>query len=174
MEDGLTTNVKVTAIDKVLRRGYLNKHLTEAVKDEIFECQDVYCCFCGRKLARKDATIEHIIPRSQAEFKIMNHLDNLTISCKKCNSDRVVAEFYAFRRYVAGKDDEAPVGSKAHTRAEKIKKLTIHTVETIINQFCCGNKVTDIAFDLHLSKKTVKRVLRHAGLILSVLAYKEE
>ena len=45
----------------------------------------VACCFCGKLLTIKQATIEHIVPKSRGgEFEF----ENLTLSCQPCNSRR--------------------------------------------------------------------------------------
>ncbi len=55
----------------------------------------VPCCFCGRLLTLDQATMEHVVPRSQGG---PNVLENLEISCSPCNQERGVTEFDEFRK----------------------------------------------------------------------------
>ncbi len=55
----------------------------------------VPCCFCGKRLTMDQATLEHIIPKSRGgEFVI----ENLTISCWRCNQRRGDMPFDDFHR----------------------------------------------------------------------------
>lgn len=53
------------------------------------------CVFCNTKLIFDDATIEHIIPFSKGGSHV---IENLTISCKPCNSSRGSIAFDAWKR----------------------------------------------------------------------------
>ena len=45
--------------------------------------RDAYQCqYCGRRLALRDATIDHVVPRSRGG---KNHWTNCVASCKNCN-----------------------------------------------------------------------------------------
>ncbi len=54
----------------------------------------VRCCFCGRELTFRKATLEHVVPRSLGG---PNVLQNLRISCARCNNERGVEDFELFR-----------------------------------------------------------------------------
>jgi 5-methylcytosine-specific restriction endonuclease McrA len=54
----------------------------------------VPCCFCRRLLKYKEATLEHIRPRSRGG---PTTLENLTLSCQPCNSERGNEPFEIFR-----------------------------------------------------------------------------
>lgn len=60
-------------------------------RDNIFFRDSYSCQYCGKKLTKKDATIDHIIPKSRIEeFDIttqqMQSWDNVITSCGKCNT----------------------------------------------------------------------------------------
>jgi len=156
------------ACELALSRGYLGKRLSELVKDEIFDgTQDIFCCFCKRTLSRTEASIEHVTPKSEADYVIKNHLDNLAISCKRCNSERAVADFHLFKRYAQSNSKfDPPEGCKEYSKQKKLEQLTIHTVGVIYNMYTDdGKTVAEIADKLNISKKTVKRVLYAYGVI---------
>lgn len=46
---------------------------------------DDYCFYCGKKLTRHNATIDHIIPLSRGGT---NDKRNLVLCCQKCNWDK--------------------------------------------------------------------------------------
>jgi 5-methylcytosine-specific restriction endonuclease McrA len=54
----------------------------------------VPCCFCERPLTRQEATLEHIRPRSRGGS---SEIENLTLSCQPCNSERGDQGFEKFR-----------------------------------------------------------------------------
>jgi len=61
---------------------------------------DLFCCFCGKKLNKKNLSIEHIIPKVFIEDKKeQNNIDNLTFSCIKCNRNRSTSDFDLYRAY---------------------------------------------------------------------------
>jgi len=54
----------------------------------------VPCCFCGKLLTLRQATIEHVVPKSRGgEFEF----ENLTLSCQPCNSKRGDTGYEEFR-----------------------------------------------------------------------------
>lgn len=150
-----------TVVEKVLERGYLGKNSVDAVKRYIFNGQQIRCCFCGKVLTREQATIEHIIPKSQAKYEIRNHIDNLAISCKRCNYDRITAEFYEFMAYVQKRAD-APIGCKDQVREENKRKIIID--HDIVQMFMSGFSINQIQEKTRASKKTIKRHLMEKGL----------
>lgn len=65
-------------------------------KEKIFkERKFLPCCFCDRLLQFYEATIEHIIPASKGGPSIM---ENLTISCRDCNSNRSSMSFNEWKK----------------------------------------------------------------------------
>ncbi|MHA2279604.1 MAG: HNH endonuclease [Promethearchaeota archaeon] len=44
-----------------------------------------FCNWCGQKLDRKTATLDHVIPLSKGGT---NGLDNQTLACYDCNQNR--------------------------------------------------------------------------------------
>jgi 5-methylcytosine-specific restriction endonuclease McrA len=51
-------------------------------------------CFCHRELTRQEATLEHIRPQSRGG---PTEIENLTISCQPCNSERGEMGYEKFR-----------------------------------------------------------------------------
>lgn len=43
------------------------------------------CFYCKVKLFRKEATVDHVIPKSKGG---LNKPENYVIACKKCNDDK--------------------------------------------------------------------------------------
>lgn len=63
------------------------KPLKDRIKRILREYQDQTCCYCKRNLTGEFnlvIDIEHILPKSKYE-DLMFNIDNLAISCKKCN-----------------------------------------------------------------------------------------
>ncbi|MHB1846153.1 MAG: HNH endonuclease [Deltaproteobacteria bacterium] len=54
----------------------------------------VACCFCGKALTPRTATLEHILPRSRGGT---DEPRNLTLSCAACNHGRGDMGFQKFR-----------------------------------------------------------------------------
>jgi len=133
------------------------------IKDYIFEEQDIRCCFCNKLLIREEATFEHIIPRSRNVYC----LNNLAISCKVCNHDRVTADFHEFRKYIQGITDEPPINSKVFIRRNRIAHL-VDLFDNIVKMFVDGITIENISNEFGLNKKTVKRILREKKMISSV------
>ena len=60
----------------------------------------VRCCFCRIRLSFETSTLEHIVPRACAGgWK----LENLTLSCSACNSERGMTEFEEYLALKRGK-----------------------------------------------------------------------
>lgn len=67
-------------------------------RTRVAEAQNWVCCFCGIKCIeepgkRNSATLEHFVPKSQ---KGSDDMDNLVMSCHKCNSARAVEDALTF------------------------------------------------------------------------------
>lgn len=60
------------------------------LKERLSEAQNHRCCFCGVRMGYfgdkgRQPTFEHVLARSRGGT---DHIDNLVISCDKCNSSR--------------------------------------------------------------------------------------
>lgn len=60
------------------------------LKERLSEAQNHRCCFCGVRMGyfgdwQRQPTFEHVLARSRGGS---DHIDNLVISCSKCNSER--------------------------------------------------------------------------------------
>lgn len=52
-----------------------------------------YCCYCGGRVGRRSATLDHAIPRSRGGT---DDLNNLVLACRHCNeakADRTPREY---------------------------------------------------------------------------------
>jgi 5-methylcytosine-specific restriction endonuclease McrA len=43
------------------------------------------CYYCGRILVRRDASVDHVVPRSRGG---VDDASNYVIACRQCNSDK--------------------------------------------------------------------------------------
>lgn len=59
------------------------KHSVCFSKTNIFLRDEYKCQYCGVRLHERDCTVDHVIPRS---YGGKSAWENLTTSCKKCNS----------------------------------------------------------------------------------------
>ena len=70
-----------------VKDGILYIYRLERFEDLIYEltyaCKKNKCVYCGKKLNRKNSTLDHKYPRSTGGVSIIN---NLAPSCSKCNS----------------------------------------------------------------------------------------
>ncbi len=152
-------------VEFVLAKGRLNKPSVNAVKNYIFDGQDVRCCFCNKLLTRQTATLEHIIPKSMLDYEEQNNINNLAISCGQCNTNRKVADFNEYRLYVQKKREDLPEGSRqriVNTIDPKIKNI-------VISQFLKGHTINFIQSQCNLSKRTIVQILKKAGYNWTVI-----
>lgn len=56
-----------------------------------FEMGRTSCCWCKKSLTFRQATIEHLLPRSRGG---KNNIENLDIACGPCNGKRGAPEVY--------------------------------------------------------------------------------
>jgi hypothetical protein len=54
-------------------------------KKRVFQRDSFTCQYCGKPLTDLEATIDHVVPKSHANFP-GNTWENLVTSCKKCNN----------------------------------------------------------------------------------------
>ena len=62
-------------------------------KKQLLKTPKIKCCFCNCQLTTNNATTEHIIPFSQC---YNNSSANFCVTCKDCNDERGVQDFYTF------------------------------------------------------------------------------
>jgi 5-methylcytosine-specific restriction endonuclease McrA len=53
--------------------------------DELIERDGAECVWCGRRLWRRDLTVEHVIPRSRGGHMTA---ENAVVACRSCNKRR--------------------------------------------------------------------------------------
>lgn len=71
----------------------LRKRLTETAKRELFEEDDYQCQYCGERDGYNNLFADHIVPLI---FNGTNSPDNLTTSCKSCNSKKHDDDVFEF------------------------------------------------------------------------------
>lgn len=119
--------------------------------------QDVYCCFCGKKLNQQTATIEHIRPYSKLR-RNQNRVENLTISCAKCNLERGVADFHEYRKYYT-KGGNPPEGCRDYYRVENAKKINKRLIKEILELLSAGYNINEISKAKNIKSSKVKHVI---------------
>lgn len=143
-------------VDVILNKDYLSKKHMITIKQYILSNQDVYCCFCGEKLCRKNISVEHIIPKSKS--KQPNRLDNLTFSCIRCNMKRDVCDFFQYRSYRLSKGDP-PFGCREYHETVRARKIDKKLRKRIFDGFRSGKTYEEVAELNKVRVKTVKIIL---------------
>ncbi len=54
----------------------------------------IKCVFCKKSLARNEATVEHVIPKSKGG---LDRYENYHISCEPCNGERGNMDYDEFK-----------------------------------------------------------------------------
>lgn len=90
-----TPNKRILVPEVILLRGF-NRMPPRTVK---FNRRNIYirdnytCQYCGRRPAREDLTIDHVVPRSRGGRSTW---ENVVLACQDCNArkgDRMLADF---------------------------------------------------------------------------------
>ena len=148
-------------VEQVFEKGYIYQEDISGIKDYIFDGQqDVRCCFCGCLLTRQTATIEHIIPRSYVKFSNRNQVNNLTLSCNKCNGERIISDFDEYRMYVQRKTTEPPIGCKDYQNNKRQQLINKIDGEIVFEMYSCKANVAEIAKYYNVSGSIIRQVLR--------------
>lgn len=142
--------------DLLLKNNLRKKHFKD-VKAYALSNQDVYCCFCGKKLKQQNATIEHIQPFSKLKTN-KNHIDNLTISCVKCNLERGIADFQEYRKYYI-KGGNPPEGCRDFYRLENAKKINKRTIKEVLELLSDGYSIKEISKMKNIKSNKVRSII---------------
>ena len=132
------------------------KHFSK-LKKYILSNQDAYCCFCSKKLKPENVTIEHIVPFSQLKHN-QNHIDNLTLSCAKCNLERGLADFDEYRRYYL-KKDSPPEGCRDFYRMKAAKKVDKKLINMVLNLLSQNYSISQISKIKNINENKVKNII---------------
>lgn len=71
--------------------------MPDAKRAQVYAKYDGYCAYCGRKIAFKDMTIDHIKPKGKGGS---SELSNLNPSCRLCNKTKATLSIEEFRKEI--------------------------------------------------------------------------
>jgi 5-methylcytosine-specific restriction endonuclease McrA len=78
----VTLEIKVPSIIRFLRAIRNRKRAVKFSRENVYARDHGSCQYCGRRLARPEATYDHVIPRSRGG---QTRWDNVVICCVPCN-----------------------------------------------------------------------------------------
>ena len=118
----------MTAGKKLSGEEYQNGDLKDTkLRDFIFKKYDYKCVYCGSR----GEEIEHIVPRSKGGT---NSVENLTLSCRKCNISKGNLSLKAFGKKV-GKDFSHLEPRKTPKHASIIQSARNYTLKELEKDF---------------------------------------
>lgn len=88
--------------------------------------QDKKCIYCKRTMPFKDATFDHVFPRSKSKHEDPDRDENLVVACFFCNNRRQDMPFPKFMKLIEEIKEEGKLGPTRHldkTRLRKTKGL---------------------------------------------------
>jgi 5-methylcytosine-specific restriction endonuclease McrA len=74
--------VKIPAVVRLLRFVKLGRHRPPLSKVNLLARDQYSCQYCGLELTQREATVDHVVPRSQGGITAW---DNVVIACNPCN-----------------------------------------------------------------------------------------
>lgn len=102
------------------------------IREDVVRRDGLDCCFCGKQLSSRTATLEHIVPVSR---KGSFNRSNLTISCERCNSDRGDKNFFEYLGKFNIPEDRVLKYRRLYSNNLKIKVLNIAKEKCISDKF---------------------------------------
>lgn len=78
----VTFEVKMPSVVRFLRMLKRRKPVIRFSRENVYARDHGQCQYCGQKLARSEATYDHVVPRSQGGG---THWENIVIACVPCN-----------------------------------------------------------------------------------------
>ena len=123
--------------------------ISETKKKRIWDASGHRCSYCHAPLTFKEATIDHITPKST--FKQAGEADkeeNLCVACKACNTAKAAMSVKEFRKWVNIRHGEL-------LKLEADRRAAITRAEELSKEIE-GKKFT---FIHHLRKQAVKNIL---------------
>ncbi|MEW6432205.1 MAG: HNH endonuclease [Myxococcota bacterium] len=78
----VTFEVKMPSVVRFLRMLKRRKPVIRFSRENVYARDHGECQYCGQKLARSEATYDHVVPRSQGGG---THWENIVIACVPCN-----------------------------------------------------------------------------------------
>lgn len=102
------------------------------IREDVARRDGLDCCFCGKQLSFRTATLEHIVPVSKrGSF----NRSNLTISCSKCNSERGDKNFFEYLNRFDIPEDKILKYRRLYSNNLKIKVLNIAKEKCITQKY---------------------------------------
>jgi 5-methylcytosine-specific restriction endonuclease McrA len=79
-----TVSLRIRIPEVILLKGFNDfvRHEVRFSRRNIFERDKNTCQYCGRRMARSDITLDHVVPRSRGGF---DSWENLVLACMECN-----------------------------------------------------------------------------------------
>ena len=79
-----TVSFRIRVPEVILLKGFNDfiRHEIRFSRRNIFERDRNTCQYCGRRMARSDITVDHVIPRSRGGI---DSWENLVLACMECN-----------------------------------------------------------------------------------------
>jgi 5-methylcytosine-specific restriction endonuclease McrA len=71
----------------------MRKNIPKKLRLAVVKKCGIKCHYCGRKTVPTNRHLDHIIP---VEAGGINSIDNLVVSCKKCNTEKGKIEYWTY------------------------------------------------------------------------------
>ncbi len=81
----VTFEVKMPSVVRFLRMLKRRKPIIRFSRENVYARDSGACQYCGKKLARPEATYDHVLPRAQGGG---THWENIVIACVPCNQKK--------------------------------------------------------------------------------------
>lgn len=81
----VTFEVKMPSVVRFLKMLRHRKPVVRFSRENVFARDHGQCQYCGVKLARSEATYDHVLPRSRGGG---THWENIVIACVRCNQKK--------------------------------------------------------------------------------------
>lgn len=81
----VTFEVKMPSVVRFLRMLKRRKPVVRFSRENVYARDNGQCQYCGKKVARPEATYDHVVPRSHGGG---THWENIVIACVPCNQHK--------------------------------------------------------------------------------------
>jgi 5-methylcytosine-specific restriction endonuclease McrA len=71
----------------------MRKNIPQKLRLAVVKKCGIKCHYCGRKTVPANRHLDHVIP---VEAGGINSIDNLVVSCKKCNTEKGKIEYWTY------------------------------------------------------------------------------
>jgi hypothetical protein len=90
-----------TIIHHPHRRERRSMAISKSIRLQVYKKYDGHCAYCGKAIEFRDMQVDHIIPRRTywaADKDVVDHVDNLNPSCRRCNHYKRADSLKTFRK----------------------------------------------------------------------------